>query len=103
MPNETAELSRRSLLKLSGSSTAFMLAGSAVSAAARNSKKGSAVQPTQDWDKVFPRSDRGDHQKVTFKNRFGITLVGDLYLPKERRDRRLPALAVGGPFGAVKE
>ncbi len=51
----------------------------------------------------FPRSENVDHQKVTFKNRYGITLSGDLYLPKDRADRRLPALAVGGPFGAVKE
>jgi len=61
------------------------------------------MQVTQKWDKVFPKSDRVDHQKVTFTNRYGITLVGDLYLPKDRGDRRLPALAVGGPFGAVKE
>ena len=61
------------------------------------------MQLTQDWDKVFPKSERVDHQKVTFRNRYGITLVGDLYLPKDRGGRRLPALAVGGPFGAVKE
>ncbi len=61
------------------------------------------MQLTQDWDKTFPKSDKVDHQKVTFKNRYGITLVGDLYLPKDRGDRRLPAIAVGGPFGAVKE
>ncbi len=62
-----------------------------------------AMQMTQDWDKTFPKSDKVDHQKVAFKNRYGITLVGDLYLPKDRGDRRLPAIAVGGPFGAVKE
>ena len=50
-----------------------------------------------------PRSEKVDHQKVTFKNRYGITLAGDLYLPKDRANRRLAALAVGGPFGAVKE
>jgi hypothetical protein len=103
MPQEHTELSRRSLLKLTGSSTALLLAGSASAATAPNAKKGSAMQLTQDWDKVFPKSDRVEHQKVTFKNRYGITLVGDLYLPKERADGRLPALAVGGPFGAVKE
>ena len=58
---------------------------------------------TQDWDKTFPKSDRVDHQKVTFTNRYGIALVGDLYLPKNRASGRLPALAVSGPFGAVKE
>jgi uncharacterized protein len=61
------------------------------------------MQVTQDWDKTFPRSDKVDHQKVTFTNRYGITLVGDLYLPKDSANRRLPAIAVGGPFGAVKE
>ena len=103
MPLELTELSRRSLLKLTGSSTALLLAGSASAATDRNAQKGSAMQLTQEWDKVFPKSDRVDHQKVTFTNRYGITLVGDLYLPKDRGDRRLPALAVGGPFGAVKE
>jgi fermentation-respiration switch protein FrsA (DUF1100 family) len=61
------------------------------------------MQLTQDWDKTFPKSEKVDHQKVTFKNRYGITLAADLYLPKDRGNRRLPALAVGGPFGAVKE
>lgn len=55
------------------------------------------------WDKTFPISDRVDHQKVTFKNRYGITLTADLYTPKQRRRERLAAIAVGGPFGAVKE
>ena len=62
-----------------------------------------AAQTSSTWDKTFPKSNRVDHQKVSFTNRFGITLVGDLYLPKNRANRRLPALAVGGPFGAVKE
>jgi uncharacterized protein len=62
-----------------------------------------AVRLTQDWDKTFPKSDRVDHQKVTSKNRYGITLAADLYLPKNRAAGRLPALAVSGPFGAVKE
>jgi len=58
---------------------------------------------TQAWDKVFPQSDKVDHQKATFKNRYGITLAADLYLPKNRASQRLAALVVGGPFGAVKE
>lgn len=62
-----------------------------------------AMQLTQEWDKTFPRSDKVDHQKVTFKNRYGITLAADLYLPKNRASARLAALAIGGPFGAVKE
>ena len=58
---------------------------------------------TQEWDKTFPKSAKVDHQKVTFKNRYGITLAADLYLPKNRENRRLATLVVGGPFGAVKE
>ncbi|MDV5171591.1 alpha/beta hydrolase [Photobacterium rosenbergii] len=61
------------------------------------------MQLTQEWDKTFPQSDKVQHQKVTFKNRYGITLVGDLYLPKEVTQASLPALAVSGPYGAVKE
>src|SRR4051812_20046775 len=103
MPQEHTELSRRSMLKLTGSGTTLLLAGVASAGTASNARKGSTMQVTQKWDKVFPKSDRVDHQKVTFTNRYGISLVGDLYLPKDRGDRRLPALAVGGPFGAVKE
>lgn len=57
---------------------------------------------TQEWDKVFPQSDKVDHCKVTFHNRYGITLAADLYKPKGATGR-LAALAVSGPFGAVKE
>ncbi|PJG86340.1 alpha/beta hydrolase [Conservatibacter flavescens] len=60
------------------------------------------VTVTQEWDKIFPKSDKVDHQKVQFKNRYGITLVGDLYVPKNAKGK-LPAIAVSGPFGAVKE
>ncbi|HCT0247665.1 alpha/beta hydrolase [Salmonella enterica] len=55
------------------------------------------------WDKTFAQSDKVDHRKVTFQTRYGITLVGDLYIPKDRGDRKLAAIAVSGPFGAVKE
>lgn len=57
---------------------------------------------TQVWDKKFPQSDKVNHRKVTFKNRFGIELAADLYEPKTSLDKS-PALAVAGPFGAVKE
>ena len=57
---------------------------------------------TQEWDKVFPKSDKVDHQKVTFHNRYGITLAADQYTPKGA-EGKLPAIAVSGPFGAVKE
>ncbi len=60
------------------------------------------MQPQQ-WDKTFPKSEKVDHRKVAFKNRYGITLAGDLYLPKARNSGKLAALAICGPFGAVKE
>ena len=56
----------------------------------------------QEWDKTFPQSDKVKHSKVTFHNRFGITLAADLYIPKNV-EGKLPAIAVSGPFGAVKE
>lgn len=56
----------------------------------------------RDWDKTFPKSDRVDHEKVTFHNRYGITLAADLYRPRDA-EGRLAAIAVSGPFGAVKE
>ncbi len=57
---------------------------------------------TQEWDKTFPQSDKVNHSKVTFKNRYGITLAADMYVPKNA-EGKLPAIAVSGPFGAVKE
>lgn len=60
------------------------------------------LQLTQEWDKIFPQSDKVDHSKVTFHNRYGITLAADLYMPKNASGK-LAAIAVSGPFGAVKE
>lgn len=57
---------------------------------------------TEEWDKTFLKSDKVRHSKVTFHNRYGITLVADMYVPVGARGR-LPAIAVSGPFGAVKE
>lgn len=57
---------------------------------------------TKEWDKTFPKSDKVDHSKVTFVNRYGITLAADMYKPKHSTGK-LPAIAVCGPFGAVKE
>lgn len=57
---------------------------------------------TQEWDKVFPKSDKVEHNKATFHNRYGITLAADVYVPKSA-EGKLPAIAVSGPFGAVKE
>ena len=55
-----------------------------------------------EWDKTFPQSEKVDHKKVTFVNRYGITLAADLYKPKNASGK-YPAIAVSGPFGAVKE
>lgn len=60
------------------------------------------LQLTQEWDKIFPQSDKVDHSKVTFHNRYGITLAADLYVPKNASGK-LAAIAISGPFGAVKE
>ena len=64
--------------------------------------KTEALNMTQEWDKVFPKSDKVGHEKVTFVNRYGITLAADLYKPAGA-EGKLPAIAVSGPFGAVKE
>lgn len=60
------------------------------------------LELTKEWDKTFPKSEKVSHEKVTFRNRYGITLAADLYKPVGK-DGKLPALAVCGPFGAVKE
>ena len=60
------------------------------------------LQLVKAWDKVFPKSDKVEHSKITFHNRYGITLVADLYVPKGAKGK-LPAIACSGPFGAVKE
>lgn len=92
------DFGRRDLLKLTGASVAAFGVASMF-----NTSDAKAQTMTNEWDKVFPRSKNVDHEKVSFKNRYGITLVGDLYLPKNRGDNRLPAIVVSGPFGAVKE
>ena len=55
------------------------------------------------WDKTFKKSEEVDVRKVSFKNRYGITLVGDLYTPKIKTEEKMPSIAIAGPFGAVKE
>jgi fermentation-respiration switch protein FrsA (DUF1100 family) len=91
------DLSRRGLLRFASASAVVLGAASLASGTTAD------AQISSGWDKVFPESNKVDHEKVTFTNRYGIALVGDLYLPKNRGARRLPALVVGGPFGAVKE
>ncbi|MBA9858340.1 alpha/beta hydrolase [Ralstonia insidiosa] len=87
---------------------ALALGAAAVTAAPalagdRKHSTGVHMEPTGRWDKVFAQNDRVMHRKVTFKNRFGIVLAGDLYRPKRPGVGRLPALVLSGPFGAVKE
>lgn len=70
-----------------------------------NQKTNNQMEPlnmTTEWDKTYPRSEKVDHRKVTFTNRYGITLAADLYTPRNA-DGKLAAIAVSGPFGAVKE
>lgn len=106
-PRQSAALARRDLFKLLAGVALLTGCQSGLGRAhppANNAgSKESSMQLTQQWDKFFDRSDKVDHQKVTFKNRYGITLAADLYQPKNRTVERLPALAIGGPFGAVKE
>lgn len=97
-PMERRGLNRRHLIRLAGGAVIALGTPSIF-----DPSRAKAQTMTQEWDKVFPKSNKVDHQKVSFKNRYGITLSGDLYLPKGRADRRLAGLAVGGPFGAVKE
>lgn len=64
---------------------------------------GSVMAKENNWDKVFPKSDKVTVEKVHFKNRYGINLTGDLYTPKVKTEEKMPAIAISGPFGAVKE
>ena len=96
--------------KLSSLLAAFLLTGlTTVSAETATDKcnfsNGNDMEKlelTNEWDKVFPQSDKVNHSKVTFHNRYGVTLAADLYVPKNATGK-LAAIAVSGPFGAVKE
>ena len=79
-----------------------MLAGCIIKEQTKEDKMNTKLQLTQEWDKTFPKSDKVDHKKVTFKNRYGIELAADMYTPKNA-EGKLAAIAVSGPFGAVKE
>ena len=91
-------IDRRALIKWTGAGAAALATGPLF-----NLSNTRAQTMSNEWDKTFPKSAKVDHQKVTFRNRYGITLAADMYSPKDRGDRRLAAIAVGGPFGAVKE
>jgi len=93
----TTGIGRRTLLKMTGGIAAMTIAATGVPASAQSS-----LQLTDEWDKTFKKSDKVEHRKVTFKNRYGITLAADLYQPQDSAGT-LAALAISGPFGAVKE
>ncbi|MBB3713092.1 hypothetical protein FHS00_002693 [Limimaricola variabilis] len=89
------DTTRRDLLVAAGSGLAALGAASLIA--------GPATAQETGWDKTFPQSDAVTHRKVSFTNRYGVPLAGDLYMPAERDGTPLPAIAVAGPFGAVKE
>lgn len=100
----TSALSRQSFFKVGLFASAVAITGMQPATAQTPAREaGASTGLTQTWDKTFTKSDKVDHQKVTFKNRYGITLAADVYLPRNRGNQRLAALVVGGPFGAVKE
>lgn len=96
--NEVNE-GRRNMMKMAGAGAIALGVGSIVSTQAFAQP---SLKLSDEWDKKFTKSDKVIHKKVTFKNRYGITLAADLYQPKEA-EGQLPAIVVGGPFGAVKE
>ena len=95
-----SNVGRRTFMQLTGTNAAAL---SIAAAAATTVAAPALAQGTGAWDKVFAKSDRVVHRKVTFTNRLGIALVADLYMPKGADQGRLPALVVGHPFGGVKE
>lgn len=97
--DDTPDTSRRNLLKIAG---VGIVTASVSSMAAMPVAADTQLQLGAEWDKTFAKSDKVDHKKVTFKNRYGITLVADLYQPKNLSGK-CAAIAVGGPFGAIKE
>ncbi|GAB1106366.1 MAG: alpha/beta hydrolase [Shewanella algae] len=97
-PSETLDNGRRELLKMTGAGIAMTIATTIPNPALAESE----LKLSDSWDKTFSKSDKVEHQKVTFKNRYGITLAADFYLPKARQGK-LAAIAISGPFGAVKE
>ena len=82
--------------------SAMALPAKAESENHNNMMKTENLPLVQEWDKTFPQSEKVNHSKVTFRNRYGTTLAADLYMPKNVTGK-LPAIAVSGPFGAVKE
>lgn len=92
-----------SLLLCIGAAAAYAApAGTAITTERTDTDMTAQLNLTQEWDKIFPQSDKVNHSKITFRNRYGITLAADMYVPKNVQGK-LPAIAVCGPFGAVKE
>ncbi|WP_216362526.1 alpha/beta hydrolase [Bowmanella denitrificans] len=98
LEQDVPDTGRRNLMKMTGVGIATMTIGTISSTVSANT----ALSLTDEWDKTFAKSDKVDHRKVTFTNRYGITLAGDLYAPKGISGK-LSAIAVSGPFGAIKE
>lgn len=91
-------------MKTATTATAILLGAASLASGLTPQPASATGQPllTQRWDKTFPLSDKVEHSKITFANRYGLTLAADVYRPKGNSGK-LPAIAVGGPFGAVKE
>lgn len=87
---------------LAVATTATMASNETTADNPKNNNSMEKLELTKEWDKVFPKSDKVDHSKITFRNRYGITLAADMYVPRNATGK-LPAIAVSGPFGAVKE
>ena len=96
---ESTAVGRRNMLKMTGSGIGALGAGLL---AANQAAAQTPIKLGTTWDKTFAKSNKVDHKKVSFKNRYGITLAADLYVPKSASGK-LAALAVGGPFGALNE
>lgn len=95
-------MNRRNYLQAAGAAAAASLISATATAGSDKQAAAQGTKLSQAWDKVFPKSANVDHRKVRFTNRYGITLAGDLYLPRNRSGK-LAAIALSGPFGAVKE
>lgn len=96
-------VSRRTTLQAGLTLATASLAAAHAAAATPQPSSSTRMALTTRWDKTFLQSNQVAHRKVTFRNRFGITLAADLYQPKNRGGARLPAVVFSGPFGAVKE
>ncbi len=99
---QVMDTSRRHLLKMTGVGIAVACAAPLMATAASASTEPTELKLGSDWDKTFTKSEKVDHQKVSFNNRYGIALAADLYQPKNNQGK-LAAIVVGGPFGAIKE